>query len=1256
MARKRGNAKEAGRRNPKARKPRQPRAEPTEPRVQQTERSTNQRGFPIVGLGASAGGLQALQRFFGALPKQPGLAFVVVQHLDPTHKSETAELLERRSALPVVEVTDRQRVEVDRVYVIPPGSDLAIRDRVLHLSKPTERRGMRMPIDSFLRTLAEDQQERAVAIILSGNGTDGTQGLKAVKAAGGLTMAQDPETADYDGMPRSAVSTRVVDFVLPVDKLAAVLLRYAEHPYTRQQGESKLLIDRAPDQLQAILAILRARTKHDFGSYRKGTISRRIERRMSLNHFDEVDRYIQFLQSHPREVKELFSDLLISVTSFFREPAAWRFLEQSVLPRLIRGRADEGGLRAWVPGCATGEEAYSVAMVLLETVQAADRSLAIQVFASDLEQASLEFARAGIYPESITADISPERLRRFFVKGESSYQVSKQMRDMVVFAPQNVISDPPFSRVDLITCRNLLIYLAPEIQRKVVGLFHFALREGGYLFLGNAESVGPHTDLFDPVSKKWRLYRRMGPTRHDRLEFPLSTRLDPVSHLEPAAPAIPPPHRDKLLTVAQSLVLQRYVPACVLINVKQEILYLFGSTERYLLQPTGSLTPDLLTWTREGLRSKLAATIRRAMQERVRTVSTGSLADGEGETEAVRIAVEPLTAPQEVEGLFLIVFDPEPTSRAGAPAGATESGSEAAIPQLEYELSIMREQLRTAAEQFGSSNEELKSANEEMMSMNEELQSTNEELETSKEELQSLNEELSTVNAQLESKIQEVESTNDDLRNLLSSTDIATMFLDRQLRIKRFTPAITQLVSLLPTDLKRPLADFAQKFTDHRLMTDAELVLTNLMPREAEVQTESGRSYLRRILPYRTEEDRIEGVVVTFTDLTERRQAEQARAALAAIVESSDVAIVGESLEGTITSWNRGAHEMYGYSAKEAVGESTDLIVPSEKRAEARKILDRIARGETVQQIETIRVARNGVRLDVLLTMSPMYDWETAKLTGVSAIGRDISDRKQAEQRVIKANVALEEQEVRRTNLLTSVNQKLETEIAERRRSEDARQHLLERLVTIQADERRRISRELHDQIGQQVAALALRLKALEPGVKDQAGLNVCQEMLDHLGRQLHDLAIAVRPAGLDELGLVAALGSYTEEWAAHHGIKLDFHQRGLQRRRLAPAVEDAVYRIAIEALTNVANHSKARRASLLLERRDSELRVIVEDDGKGFDLERFKAAGSSQHLGLVSMQERAALLDGTLTVESRPNGGGTTLFVKIPLHPNARA
>jgi two-component system CheB/CheR fusion protein len=684
-----------------------------------------------------------------------------------------------------------------------------------------------------------------------------------------------------------------------------------------------------------------------------------------------------------------------------------------------------------------------------------------------------------------------------------------------------------------------------------------------------------------------------------------------------------------------------------LVNARQEIVSLFGATERYLVQPTGLLTPDLLAWSREGLRSTLRTALGQSTQERRRVTLAGGAVKVGGETKVARITVQPLTVPKEVEGMFLVVFEEDAAPLAGGRPATAGPSDESALRQTEYELDVLREQLRGSEEQYESSSEELKSATEEMMSMNEELQSTNEELETSTEELQSLNEELTTVNGQLESKVQELEAANDDLSNLLSSTNIAVVFLDRQFRIKGFTPAMTALLSLLPSDLKRPISDFAQKFTDKRLLPDAQQVLATLAPVEAEVRTDTGHWYLRRILPYRTEEDRIDGVVVTFTDITERRKAEQERARLAAIVESSGATIIGKTLDGLVTSWNRGAEEMYGYTAQETVGRSIEVLVPPDRREELRSILRQVARGH-VGQAESVRVHKDGRRLDVLLTVSPVYSADTGELIGASGVERDISGLKRAEEQARLAKELLEARVAQRTEELLDANRRLTQEVDERRRSEEARRTLLQRVLTIQDDERRRISRELHDQIGQQLAALALQLKAMESQADGLPALQACQEIAAELGRRLHDLALEVRPTALDELGLRSALTGYVEEWAGRHEIQLDYHERGFDSRRLPPAVEEAAYRIVLEALANVAKHARARRASLILERRAEELRIIIEDNGVGFDAEALTTRPTSQRLGMIGMAERAALVSGTFGVESQP-GGGTTVFVQIP-------
>jgi len=688
--------------------------------------------FPVVGIGASAGGLDALKKFFSTIPKDSGMAFVLILHLDPNHESLMADLLARYTVLKVLQAEDKMPLECNFVYVIPPNKYLTIQKGVLHLSEPC---GLRMPIDYFFRSLAEEQQEKAICIILSGTGTDGTLGLKSVKAQGGMAMVQFPETAQYDGMPCSAIATGMVDYNLPIEQMGETLLKYTRHPYIRSQA----LPETDSDHLNRILALLRTRTSHDFRHYKKNTLNSRIERRMSLSHIENMIDYVAYLNKDQTEVLRLSKDMLISVTNFFRDQGAFSELEQRVIPQLLQNRPSNAPLRVWVPGCATGEEAYSIAMLLTEQLSAAQMNCELQLFATDVDEDALKFARFGLYPESIAADVPAKRLRRFFIKDGQHYQVSQQLRDSVVFAVQNLLSDPPFSRLDLISCRNLLIYLELNVQKKLISLFHFALHEGGYLLLGASETIGQRQELFDRVSKKWRIFRRIGPARGKTMDFPL---------------------------------LEKHTEISLLAKMDE---------------------PDMATEAHE----------------------------------------------------------------------AEKNDEEGLAKQLEYTI----EELETA-------NEELKASNEEVMSMNEELQSTNEELETSKEELQSLNEELSTVNNQLQEKVEELEATNNDLANLLSSADIATIFLDHAFHIKRFTPSATRLLNLIPSDVGRPMTDIAHQFTDEQLLADAKTVLDSLRPLESEIQTKDGTWYVSRILPYRTQDNKIEGVVITFIDISQLKQTE----------------------------------------------------------------------------------------------------------------------------------------------------------------------------------------------------------------------------------------------------------------------------------------------------------------------------------------------------------------------------------------------
>jgi two-component system CheB/CheR fusion protein len=975
-------------------------APPTQPSPTRGGRAGRgeQAGPPVAGIGASAGGLDAFKKFFAAMPPDSGVAFVLVPHLDPAHESLMVGLLARHTTMPVAEAENDMPVAANHVYIIPPNKYLTIRDGVLRLTGPVERRISQTSIDLFLRSLADDQQERSICIILSGTGSHGSLGLKAVKAAGGVALVQDPATAAYERMPQSAVATGLADYVLPVEQMPETLVKYVQHGYVNG-GKTGAAGAEAPDHLNQVLALVRARTNLDFRSYRRKTLARRVERRLSLSQFDRLVDYLAFLREHPDEVRRLSKDLLISVTSFFRDPEAWRALETEVIAPRVRAKEPDAPLRLWSVGCATGEEPYSLGMLLLEQLAAAQKNCPVQIFATDVDADALEAARQAIYPENISADVSPERLARFFTRvSDSSYQVSKQLRETVTFAHQDLLADAPFSKLDVVVCRNLLIYLEPEAQKKVIALLHFALAEGGLLFLGSSESIGRGIDLFEPVSAKRRIYRRLGPSRVTHVQFPMM-ELGPRQARAPSA-SRPQPAR-RLAELAQNFLLRRYALACVVINRNHEVLHFAGPTEDYLLQPSGPPTHDLLALARPGLEAKLRVVIQRAIREDAAQSVKGVLMRQAGVARRVNIEVEPLNQSKQTEGLLLISFQeqPNPVGETVAEAKArTQTADSDFVRQLEQELETTREDLQGLIEELESSNEELKASNEEILSMNEELQSANEELETSKEELQSLNEELTTVNNQLHEKVQELETANNDMANLLNCTAIATVFLDASQRIKLFTPNSTRMFHLIAPDIGRPLRDIAPKFTDPDLQRDAEGVLRDLAPREKEVCVEDGHWYIRRIMPYRTRDNRTDGLVITFVDITERKQAADAVVRrLAALVESSADAIFSKDLDGTIRTWNRGAERLYGYTPDEVVGRSIAMLVPENRAEELATIMTRLRRGENVEQLETERVRKDGQRIPVALTVSPVRD-PSGKVVSASAIGRDISERKRAEQ------------------------------------------------------------------------------------------------------------------------------------------------------------------------------------------------------------------------------------------------------------------
>jgi len=862
--------------------------------------------FRIVGVGASAGGLDAFRKLFTSLPDNPGAAFVLVQHLDPTRDSLAVELVGSYTGMPVAAAADGMAVEVNHVYVIPPNAYLSIRDRILRLSLPTEPRTQRMAVDYFLESLAADEGERAIAIVLSGSGTDGTQGLKAVRKAGGLTIVQDPTTAEHDGMPRSAMGS--ADHVLAIERMADVLFEKLGHEGSDAADLASTGSD--SDPLDQVFALLLTRTKIDFRNYKKGTLTRRIRHRMGVRHVAEMAAYIHLLREDADEVTSLFKDLLINVTSFFREPAAWQVLQERVIRSRVAAKGPDDSLRVWVPACSSGEEAYSVAIACVEEVEASGKSCRVQIFASDIDAEALEIARVGVYPETIASQVGPARLKRFFVHGKHGYRVTKELRDLLVFAQHGLLNDPPFSKLDLVTCRNLLIYLEPSVQERLIPLLHFALLEGGTLFLGSAEGIGSYTGLFEAVSAKWRIYRRIGPTRHEKLQFPLTAATTATVR----TPSHNTRSKTRLSSLAEHLLLQRYAPACVIVNRGGDVLFFHGRTSDYLAQPDGVPTQSLMALARDGLGSKLSNAFHEALSRNERIVVSGVQVRRGNDFPSVRITAEPLQATRETEDLWLVSLEDEsPPQGIQAAAPAEAHASDALVRQLEYELKTGREDLQQGVE-------ELRAANEELMSINEELQSSNEELETSKEELQSLNEELTTANTQLEGKIREVEAANNDLDNLLTSTNIATLFLDRNLRIRRFTPAATRLFSLIASDIGRPIGDVAQKFTDPGLLTDAADSLEHSTTPRQEVQAHDGRWYVRQVLPYRTRDNDIEGVVITLSDVAAEALLE-ARLFAEAIVGTVREPLLVLDDQLRVVSANRSFHSTFRISEKETVGE-----------------------------------------------------------------------------------------------------------------------------------------------------------------------------------------------------------------------------------------------------------------------------------------------------------------------------------------------
>ncbi|BAH75334.1 putative chemotaxis CheB/CheR fusion protein [Solidesulfovibrio magneticus RS-1] len=970
--------------------------------------------FPIIGIGASAGGLAAFEAFFSGMPTDtdPGMAFVLVQHLAPDHKSILTDLIQRYTRMKVFEVVDGMVVKPNCTYIIPPNRDMAFIDGALQLLEPSAPRGQRLPIDFFFRSLAQDQGDKAIGIVLSGTGSDGTLGIRAIKGEGGLVLVQTPETTEYDGMPRSAIGTGLVDYELPPTEMPSKLILYVKQMYDNHGLHKPHLIIKPDNSLKKIFILLRGQTSHDFSQYKPSTILRRIERRMAVNHIESMEAYVKFLQQTPSEVAALFRDLLIGVTNFFRDPEAFRILEEQVIPKLFSGKPAGSILRVWTPGCSTGEEAYSLAILFQEHIEALKQSYKVQLFATDIDSNAIATARNGVYPSTIAADISPERLNRFFSTetGGGGLRIQKVLRDMLVFSEQNVIKDPPFSKLDLICCRNLLIYLNGDLQKKLIPLFHYALNPGGYLFLGTSETVGEFGDLFATLDRKQKIYQRKDVFNAQRL--PLAQFLPSIAVGDAGAPKstgkASPVGKLPLRELTEQTLLKQFDPVAALVNDKGVIFYLHGRSGLYLELAPGEVgAVNIFKIAREGLQRELTTALHRVAKTKELVQCAGLRVKTNGDFATVNMTVRPVAIDngEEVEtNLYLVILEhvtpameakhEHMTQDAICPETIDDARSDTHVAALKQELRNKEEYLQTTLEELETSNEELKSSNEEMQSVNEELQSTNEELETSKEELQSVNEELATVNAELQNKVADLSRANNDMNNLLAGMGVATVFVDTQLRILRFTPAATQIINLISSDVGRPVQHIVSNLIGYdSLVVDAQAVLDTLTPKAIDVEAKDGKQYNMRIRPYRTLENMIEGVVISFYDVTELKSAQHLLAVANDQLryvqlgrDARDAVLIMNS-DGNILAWNHAAHKAYGWDESDALTMNIRDLIPEEVRdAETGKFRE-IALGKSQGPHASVRLDKSGKRIPVEFATTPLVD-EKGRIYAIATLER----------------------------------------------------------------------------------------------------------------------------------------------------------------------------------------------------------------------------------------------------------------------------
>jgi two-component system, chemotaxis family, CheB/CheR fusion protein len=1214
--------------------------------------------FPIVAIGASAGGLEAFTGFLQHLPVDIGMAFVFIQHLAPQHASMLPSLLSRTTSMPVMEVQHGMPVEPNHVYVIPSNVLMRIEGGVLKLEPRPEERGAPRPIDCFLNSLAADRKAAAIGVILSGADSDGALGLQAIRDEGGIAIAQSVSSAKHPEMPRAALAAGVIDLILSPEEMGNALERIGKHPsLTGREPRGGAVENHADEtQLNRIFALIRTATGVDFRGYKRGTIQRRINRRMILQRHQNLESYRSELESNRSELLALYEDILINVTRFFRDPETFRALEKKILPRLWHERESGMPVRVWVPGCSTGEEAYSIAMCLVESIPESSAQVPIQIFGTDISERGISIARTATYPEHYVAKLSPERQARFFKRVENGYQINKPIREMCVFARQNLLADPPFSRLDLISCRNVLIYLGPDLQSKVIATFHFALRPEGYLVLGHSESLQRFPDLFSRADNQHKFYIR----KPDRAYVSMEMIRRGFANEPPGNPALSTAFGQEraldteLEKAAERLVLSEYGPAWVMVNEDFEIIHSRGDTSPYLQLAPGRATFALLKMARECIRGELRKLLAKAKSEDGLVRSAVFQERNGGEIRSIRLEVRRIAGSAGQGGRFLILFFAPPNDRKEPPARSrgtrTRSQSRADSAQLErlkQELLLTSQHMQSLIDERDSANQDLTSANEEIQSSNEELQSINEELETSKEELQSSNEELNTLNEELQNRNRELSRLGDDLTNLLSSTTIPILMLDNELHIRRATVAAEQFFNVRSSDIGRPIGDIRMRLNVDDLQLLMRRVMETLNAEELELQDLEGHWHLLRVRPFRTADNRIEGAVMTLIDIDQIRRAQikadVARDFAESIVESVQTPLLVLCSDLRVRVANRAFCE--SYSLRPAEIGTRYFYEINEGRwnlPQLRTALDRLP--ESRELAESLEIEQefpgSGKRSLLIRVRGVQLDDENQILVAVE----DITVHKQAE------HILINEQKQLKRSLKSGATALHESEAALLQSRNELRS-LAAKLIQTQAEERRHVSRELHDDLSQKLAKLQFDAERLEqqlpPDRKEiKKRLLIIRDGAETLSNDIRRIAYELHPSALDHLGLIVTLRTYIREFIEREGIPVQFTPRKVSAQ-IPAEVANTLYRIVQEALHNVAKHAGKTSVSITLTGGPNRLSLSIRDNGIGFDAHSVRNKGS---LGLVSMRERARMVHGTFSLDTLP-GHGTTIKVHAPLN-----